>query len=68
MELVKRFIREEDGMGTVELVIIVAVLVGIALIFRGAIFAFVDRAVNGIFTDSKVQDLDKIPVSKYPQP
>jgi len=65
---VKRFIREEDGMGTVELVIIVAVLVGIALIFREAIFAFVDRVVNGIFTDGKVQDLDKIPVSKYPKP
>lgn len=68
MKLVKRFIQEENGMGTVELVIIVAVLVGIALIFREAIFGFVDNAVNGIFNDNKVQDLDKIPVSKFPKP
>lgn len=64
MELLRRFIKGEDGMGTVELVIIVAVLVGIALIFREAIFDFVDQTVNGIFGDDKVQNLKEIPQSK----
>ena len=32
LSLMKNFIKEEDGMGTVEIVIIVAVLVAIALI------------------------------------
>jgi len=64
MNLWRRFFTEEDGMGTVELVIIVAVLVGIALIFREAIFDFVDQTVNGIFLDDKVQDLKTIPQSK----
>lgn len=45
MELLRR----EDGLGTVELVIILAVLVGIALIFRGYIFGFVDTVMNNIF-------------------
>ena len=44
--LIKNFIREEDGMGTVEVVIIVAVLVAIALIFRKAIYNFVKEIVG----------------------
>ncbi|HOQ36150.1 MAG TPA: Flp1 family type IVb pilin [Acetivibrio sp.] len=49
--LIKNFIREEDGMGTVEVVIIVAVLVAIALIFRKAIYNFVKEIVGKIFND-----------------
>jgi Flp pilus assembly pilin Flp len=47
----KNFIKEEDGMGTVEIVIIVAVLVAIALIFRKAIYNFVKEIVGKIFND-----------------
>ena len=36
--MIKQFLKEEDGLGTVEIVIIVAVLVAVALIFRRAIF------------------------------
>lgn len=46
---VKLLLKQEDGMGTVELVIILAVLVGIALIFRGYIFDFVDTIMENIF-------------------
>jgi len=42
------------GMGTVEVVIIVAVLVGVALIFREAIFSFVNDIIGSIFDDSDI--------------
>lgn len=54
-ELVK-FYKEEDGMGTVELVIIVAVLVGVALIFRKELFKYVENAVASIFSDTDVKN------------
>lgn len=44
-----KVLKEEWGMGTVELVIIVAVLVGIALIFRHYIFDFVQDIMANIF-------------------
>lgn len=46
------FIKEEDGLGTVEIVIIIAVLVGLALIFRKAIFDFVNQIFDKIFENS----------------
>jgi Flp pilus assembly pilin Flp len=46
---VRRLLKQEDGLGTVELVIILAVLVGIALIFRSYIFDFVDSIMTNIF-------------------
>lgn len=45
----RRLLRREEGLGTVELVIILAVLVGIALIFRSYIFDFVDTIMDNIF-------------------
>lgn len=41
----KGFIMEEDGLGTVEIVIIIAILVGLALLFRKQIY----KLVNDIF-------------------
>jgi Flp pilus assembly pilin Flp len=43
------FIKEEDGMGTVEIVVIVAVLVGLALIFRRQIYALINQIFDKIF-------------------
>ena len=40
MELLKEFYMEEDGMGTVELVMIIAARMCIALLFREQIFNF----------------------------
>lgn len=57
--LLGRFIREEDGLGTVEIVVIIAVLVGIALIFRDAIIKFVTGIMESVFGDeSIVQDVN----------
>lgn len=49
-----RFFKSERGMSTVEIAIIVAVLVGIALLFRGAIISFVNDILQNMFpsTDS----------------
>jgi hypothetical protein len=44
----------QKGMGTVEVVIIVAVLVGVALIFRDAIVDFVNGILENVFDDSDI--------------
>jgi vacuolar-type H+-ATPase subunit I/STV1 len=50
--VVRKFLWEESGLGTVEIVLILAVLVGIALIFRGYIFGFVSEIMANIMGDS----------------
>lgn len=56
---IKGFLREEDGLGTVEIVVIIAVLVGIALIFRDAIIKFVTEIMRGVFGDDTIlNDVD----------
>ncbi len=52
MDLIKRFLKEEDGLGTVEIVIILAVLVSIALIFRNTIIKFVQKTLESILQGS----------------
>jgi len=50
--------KRENGMGTVEVVIIVAILVGVALIFKGQITGFVKEIGDRIFRpDAVVQPL-----------
>jgi len=46
------FVKEEDGLGTVEIVIIIAILVGIAFIFRDQIRSLVDQIFDKIFKDA----------------
>ncbi|MCL2741050.1 MAG: hypothetical protein FWE70_02930 [Oscillospiraceae bacterium] len=45
----KAFAGDRSGLGTVEIVIIIAVLVGIALIFRNAIIGFVTGIIDQVF-------------------
>lgn len=52
LNLVKGFINDEEGMGTVEIVVIIAVLVTIALIFRKAITNWVNNTIQQIFRDT----------------
>jgi Flp pilus assembly pilin Flp len=40
MELLKSFINEEDGIGTIEIVLILAVLVGLVILFKSSITSF----------------------------
>lgn len=54
MNLFKSFLKEEDGLGTVEIVVIIAVLVGIALIFRDAIIKFVTDIMKSVFADDSI--------------
>lgn len=51
--MLKEFWMEEDGMGTVEIILIIAALVCVALIFREAIVDFVTSTVKSIFGDAK---------------
>jgi hypothetical protein len=55
----KRFIIEEDGMGTVEVIIIIAVLVGVALLFRKQLITFVNGIINNLFPDASKLENNK---------
>lgn len=46
LKSVKQFFTEEEGMGTVEIILIIVVLVGLVLLFREQI----TKIVNSIFT------------------
>ncbi len=47
--MIRNFLRDEEGMGTVELVLIIAALVTIAIIFRNAITGFVKTQLGNVF-------------------
>ncbi len=49
MNFLKKFLREEDGMETIEVVVIVAVLMGVALIFKEKIELFVGSLTSDLF-------------------
>jgi len=55
----KRFITEEDGMGTVEVIIIIAVLVGVALLFRKQLIIFVNGIISNLFPDASQLENNK---------
>lgn len=54
--LIKGFIKEEDGISTVEIVLIIAVLVGLAILFRNYIEDFVKYIIGMTFDKSKVKN------------
>ncbi|MGE5473679.1 MAG: Flp1 family type IVb pilin [Ignavibacteriales bacterium] len=51
-EALKRLMFEEDGLGTVEIVLIIAILVGLALLFKKQIVGFVARIMGGVVNTS----------------
>ena len=55
MSMIKRFLAEEDGMGTVEIVMIIAALMVIALLFREQITNFAKNIMETVFDDSLVE-------------
>ncbi len=59
----KEFWAEEDGVHTVEIILIVAVLVCIALIFRNAIIGFVQDAIASVFGDETKAGTSVTPAS-----
>ncbi len=59
MKNIISFSKNEDGLGTVEIVIIIAVLVGIALIFRDALINFATEIMKSVFgEESIINDLN----------
>lgn len=47
-------LHSKKGMGTVEIVIIIAILVALALIFRTSLMTFAQNIMTAVFNDSNV--------------
>ncbi len=60
LKLLKDFMLEEDGLGTVEIVLLIAVLVGLALIFKDSIIGFVKRILAQITGQENAFDPDSM--------
>ena len=48
----KNFVKEEDGMGTVEIILIIVVLIGLVIIFKEQLRSLVESVFEKISTDS----------------
>ncbi len=46
LKILRNFIKDEDGMSTVEIVVLIAILVGLALLFKTSIISFVKKILN----------------------
>jgi Flp pilus assembly pilin Flp len=57
LEILKNFVKDEDGISTVEIVVIIAILVGIALLFKTSIVSFVKKIITN-FIDADVNPND----------
>lgn len=44
----KDFLKEEDGMGTVEIILIIVVLIGLVIIFKSQLNSLVNTVFNKI--------------------
>lgn len=47
------FMLEEDGMGTVEIVLIIVVLIGLVLVFKEGIKGLVGEIIDKVKSDAK---------------
>lgn len=47
--MLRSFLKDEGGMGTIEIVVIVAVLVGLALIFKDGITNFINKLMKDLW-------------------
>lgn len=48
----RNFLQEEDGMGTVEIILIIVVLIGLVIIFKAQLRSLVEKVFEKITTDS----------------
>ncbi|MBD5444416.1 MAG: hypothetical protein HDR29_02570 [Lachnospiraceae bacterium] len=48
----KDFLKEEDGMGTVEIILIIVVLIGLVIIFKNQLRSLVESVFEKITSDS----------------
>ncbi|MCM1190121.1 MAG: hypothetical protein NC541_12590 [bacterium] len=49
----RHLIREEDGMGTVEVILIIVVLVGLVILFKGQITKIINNLFDKITTQTE---------------
>lgn len=49
----KNFLKEEEGMGTVEVILIIVVLIGLVIIFKTQLRSLVESVFEKITKDSK---------------
>lgn len=52
MKNLRRFFKEEEGMGTVEIILIIVILIALVLIFKENIIAVVEKIVGQIDEDT----------------
>jgi Flp pilus assembly pilin Flp len=52
MKLITEFMKEEDGIGVVEIILILVILIGLVLIFQEQIRTLVNNIFKKINTDS----------------
>ncbi len=53
----RKFLAEENGMGTIEIVIIIAILIALAFLFRGFIIDFFNELTDGIRNNPQIDQL-----------
>ena len=51
-EEIKRFVREEDGIGVVEVILILVVLIGLVIIFKSQLTSLVQTIFEKITSES----------------
>ncbi len=49
----KRFIKEENGAGVVEMILILVVLIGLIILFKDQITDFVEEIFDGVFDQAE---------------
>ncbi len=52
MKLFQEFITNEDGLGTIEIVVITAILLSVALLFKEQITGFAEDLMESVFGDA----------------
>ena len=53
MALLKRFVKEEDALATVEIILIIVVLIGLVIIFKKQLVSLVNSLLSTITSKSK---------------
>jgi uncharacterized membrane protein YdfJ with MMPL/SSD domain len=54
-------LKKEEGMGTIEIVIIIAVLIGLAFLFRSFAVSFFTELTEGIKENNQINELFTTP-------
>ena len=49
---IREFLQEEEGMGTVEIILIIVVLIGLVIIFKAQLRSLVEEVFEKITSDS----------------